>query len=110
MSLFEKRAKAMENRDAETLIACLHDDYEFVRHQTGTSMNKTEMSEMLRSFMTAEGIVAKEFRCLYENDEVLVEHSLMDFPDGSTESIISFNAIKDEKLIRTETGATLISK
>ena len=27
MSLFEKRAKAIENKDAEGLIASLHDDF-----------------------------------------------------------------------------------
>ncbi|GIS50120.1 MAG: hypothetical protein Ct9H90mP24_4120 [Methanobacteriota archaeon] len=27
--------------------------------------------------------VIDEPRCIYENDEILVEHSMMDFPDGT---------------------------
>jgi hypothetical protein len=32
----------------------------------------------------------------------------MDFPDGTTEAVMTVHLIKDGKIIRTETGATLI--
>ena len=38
MSLFEKWSTAMET-DVEGLMSCLHEDYTFVRHQTGSTMN-----------------------------------------------------------------------
>ena len=110
MSIYEKWSKGIENKDAEALIACLHHDYTFVRHQSGTTMDKTQMSEMLRGFMSSESVVVHSQRCLYENDEVLIEHSVMDFPDGSRESIIGFNRIQDGLLIHTETGATPVPK
>ena len=110
MSIFEKWSTGIENRDADALIACLHQDYTFVRHQSGTTMDKTQMSEMLRGFMSSDSVVVHSLRCLYENDEVLIEHSVMDFPDGSRESIIGFNRIQDGLLIHTETGATPIQK
>ena len=110
MSIFEKWSTGIENRDADALIACLHQDYTFVRHQSGTTMDKTQMSEMLRGFMSSDSVVVHSQRCLYENDEVLIEHSVMDFPDGSRESIIGFNRIQDGLLIHTETGATPIQK
>ena len=47
---------------------------------------------------------------LYENDEVLVMHSIINFPDGTSEAIIQFSELKDGKIIKTETGASLISK
>ena len=110
MSVFKKWSSAIENRDADTLIACLHDDYTFVRHQTGTTMNKAEVSEMLRGFMSSDAVVVHSQRCLYENNDVMIEHSVMDFADGSRESILNFTRLKDGLIIHSETGATPVNK
>jgi ketosteroid isomerase-like protein len=109
MSVYEKWSGGVEERNAEAMIACLHEDFVFVRHQSGTEMNKAQMSEMLRGFMASDQVVVRSQRCLYENDEVMVEHSVMDFADGSTEAIIGFNQLKDGLIFRTETGATPVS-
>jgi hypothetical protein len=109
MGVYELLMKAMEERDATHYTEILHDDYEFVRHQTGTTMNKTQMSEMMISMMANSEVVINELRCIYENDEILVEHSLMGFPDGSKEAVMAVHTKKDGRLIRTETGATLLS-
>ena len=110
MSMYEKWSAGLDNRDADALIALLHDDYAFVRHQSGSTMDKAAMSEMLRAFMSSDSVVIHSRRCLYENDEVLVEHQVMDFPDGSREAIIGFNRLKDGLIIHSETGATPIDK
>lgn len=109
MRVYELLMKAIEERDATHYTEILHDDYEFVRHQTGTTMNKTQMSEMMISMMANSEVVINELRCIYENDEILVEHSLMGFPDGSKEAVMGVHTKKDGRLIRTETGATLLS-
>tara|TARA_B100001094_G_scaffold320566_1_gene366952 strand:- start:1523 stop:1852 length:330 start_codon:yes stop_codon:yes gene_type:complete len=108
MGVYELLMKAMQERDAKHYVDALHDDYEFVRHQTGTTMGKAKMSEMMASMMANEDVVIKDTRCIYENDEILVEHSVMDFPDGTTEAVLAVHTKKDGKIIRTETGATLI--
>ena len=110
MSVFAKWAGGIADRNADALIECLHDDYQFVRHQSGTTMNKAEMSEMLKGFMSNDAVVVHSQRCLYENDEVMVEQSVMDFADGSREAVLGFNQLKDGKIIKTETGATLVDK
>ena len=110
MSVYARWSTAIERRDAEGLIACLHDDYIFVRHQTGTEMNKTAMSEMLRGFMSSDAVVVHSQKCLYENDEVMVEHSVMDFADGTREAIIGFSRLKDGLIVHTETGATPVDR
>jgi len=110
MSVYKAWSTAAENRDAEAMIACLHDDYTFVRHQSGTTMNKSEMAEMLRGFLSNDSVVVHSQRCLYENDEVMVEHSVMDFADGSREATIGFNGLKDGLIVHTETGATPVAK
>jgi len=108
MGVYELMMKAMEERDASHYTKVFHDDYEFVRHQSGTTMNKTQMSEMMVSMMANTKLVISEPRCIYENDEILVEHSMMDFPDGTREAVMAVHTKKDGKVIRTETGATLI--
>ncbi|MFL2951960.1 MAG: nuclear transport factor 2 family protein [Candidatus Thalassarchaeaceae archaeon] len=108
MGVYELLMKSIEERDAQHYIGALHDDYEFVRHQTGMTMGKSKMSEMMTSMMANGDVVIREPRCIYENDELLVEHSVMDFPDGTTEAVMAVHTKKDGKIIRTETGATLI--
>ena len=39
MAVYELLMRSMEERNAEHYIEALHDDYEFVRHQSGTTMD-----------------------------------------------------------------------
>ena len=110
MAVYELLMRSMEERNAEHYIEALHDDYEFVRHQSGTTMDKEQVSEMMRGMMANSDVVIDEPRCIYENDEILVEHSMMDFPDGTREAVMAVHTIKDGKIIRTEPGATLIQR
>lgn len=110
MSMYEKWQSAFNNKDIEAAKKLLHDDYTFVRHQSGTTMNKTQMVEMMGAFMTNESIKINNPRCLYENEDVVVEHSVIDFPDGSREALLSFYELKDGKIFRAETGASALKK
>ena len=49
-------------------------------------------------------------KCFYENDEVLVVHNIMSFPDGSKEAVLACHTKKDGKIISSETGATPLNK
>ena len=104
--LYDKITAALEARDAEAWNQFLHEDFVFVRHQSGSSMDKTQTLEMMRQFMASDAVQERDRRCLYENDDALVVHSIMDFADGSTEAILVFYAKKDGKITRSETGAT----
>jgi len=110
MSLYDTIAKAIDEKDAGMYTDLFHDDYEFVRHQTGTSMQREQMVEMMKMMMANEKVVIRNARCVYENDEILVEHSVMDFPDGTTEAVMTVHMLQNGKIIRTETGATLVPK
>ena len=63
---------------------------------------------MLTQMMQSDSLQFNDQRCLYENDEIMVEHSFMKFPDGTSEAVLVVNHIKDGKIIRVETGATPI--
>ena len=108
--LYPQIEKAMEDRNAEAWTDLLHDDFEFVRHQSGSSMNKTQVIEMMRGFMASEAVQEHSRRCVYENEDVLVIHSFMDFADNSSEAVLVVYTKKDGQLLRSETGATPIKK
>ena len=72
MSLYEKMKTASENRDVDTWLECIHDDFVFVRHQTGAEMSKEEWTPMVTAMMQSDQLEIKNQRCIYENDEILV--------------------------------------
>ena len=108
MGIYEILRKSVEKNDASDYISVLDENYEFFRHQTGTTMNKEQVSSMLDSKMSNPEVVINNPRCIYENEEILVEHSIMDFPDGSREAVMAVHTIRDGRVIRTETGATML--
>lgn len=40
MSLYKKIKAAQDNKDIEGYLDCLHEDFVFVRHQSGTEVSK----------------------------------------------------------------------
>ncbi|MDW4551274.1 nuclear transport factor 2 family protein [Defluviimonas sp. D31] len=110
MALYQTLDKAMEARDAEAYINHLHDDFTFVRHQSGETMDKAAMAEMIRRMMASDKLAIRDQRLIYENGDILVEHSVMDFPDGTSEAVMGVHTLKDGKILKTETGATLLKK
>ena len=48
MSVYEKWLESIDKRDAEIFIDAHHEDYQFVRHQSGTTMNKSEIADSSR--------------------------------------------------------------
>lgn len=109
MSLYDKMMAAFESRDAAALLDCYHADYEFVRHQTNTTLSRAEWQPMMEGMMQSDQWKMFSSNCLYENDDILVAHSVMSFPDGSKEAVMAVHIKKDGKAVRTETGATPIS-
>ena len=52
-------------------------------------MNKTEMVEMMRGFMASDAVEILSTRCIYENQDLIVEHTVMDFADGTRSSWVN---------------------
>ena len=93
-----------ENRDKNAYSECIHNNFVFVRHQSGAKLSKEEWTPMLQS----NKLEISKQRCIYENDEILVTHSMMNFPDGTSEAVMVVNQLKDGKVVRVEAGATPI--
>ena len=108
MSLYQKINAAQNSKDIKAYLDCLHEDFVFIRHQSGTKISKSDWTPTLMSMMQSDALSFNNQRCLYENDEIMVEHSFMTFPDGTSEAVLVVNFLQDGKIIRTETGATPI--
>ena len=65
---------------------------------------------MVTGIMENNKFVQESSRPLYENDEILVDHSFMSYPDNSREAVMLVAMIKDGKIIKMETGATLLDQ
>ena len=61
---------------------------------------------MAAGMMTNPKFVNDASRCVYENDEILVLHDLMSYPDVTKEAVMLVYMLKDGQIIRMETGAT----
>ena len=108
MTLYEKLRSAGEARDVAAYLDLLHDDYVFVRHQSGTEVSKADWVPVVTAMMQSPDLEISQERCLYENDDVLVMHQFMGFPDGTKEAVLVFHKLQDGKIIRSESGATPI--
>ena len=108
MSLYAKIKATQDAKDVEGYLACLHDDFVFVRHQSGTEVTKAEWVPTVTAMMESSSLEFSKHRCVYEHSEIMVEHSFMQFPDGTAEAVLVVNHIKDGKIVRVETGATPI--
>jgi uncharacterized protein (TIGR02246 family) len=106
LAIFEKMNAAVTSGDAEAYLEVYGDDAVFVRHQTGAEMGKPQFAEMIRKMMASDKTVMGARRCIYENDDILVVHSINDYPDGTREAVLMACTVKDGKIRRVETGAT----
>ena len=108
MSLYADYKQAMDNKDLEAYLALLHDDFTVVFHKSGNSFSKEEWSSMVAGMMANEKFIQESTRCVYENDDILVEHSFMSYPDDSREAVMMIALKKEGKIIHVETGATIL--
>ena len=107
MSLYNKLTEAWENHDVEAYWACFHPDWEMTWHSTGKVTNLNSMSaEQIKAIM--ENADIKNRRCIYENDDIIVEHLIMAFPNDTKEVIMGVWTKKDGKLICFENEGTPI--
>ncbi|WP_112321670.1 nuclear transport factor 2 family protein [Oceanibium sediminis] len=110
MALFEKMNDAIKDRDLDAYLALYSEDAVFVRHQSGTEMSKPEFGDMMKKMLASDVTDFGSRRRIYENDDIIVVHSVNDYPDGSREAVLMACTKKDGKITRVETGATPLQK
>jgi hypothetical protein len=108
MSVYEKLTQLMANRNVDAYIDLLHEDFTVVFHKSGSSFGKEEWSSMAREMMANDKFIQESTRCVYENSEILVEHSFMSYPDNTREAVMMVAKLKEGKILHMETGATAL--
>jgi len=106
--LYEKMKVANKNRDIDAFMELVHEDFVFVRNQNGRDANRSEFYEMGKMMYASDKFTREKERCIYENDDIIVEHLVMSFPDESKEAIMGVWTKKDGKLICYENEGTPI--
>ena len=105
--LYEKLMSAWKACDISSWRSCYHEDYTFVSHANGTTMSAGDMSDEMMLGMMQTTTLEKQ-RCIYEDENILVEHSFATFGSGAKEAVLAVHTKKDGLIWQTETGATPI--
>ena len=108
MRLYDAYKQAMADSDVTAYLAMLHDDFTVIFHKSGNSFSKEDWASMVTGMMANEKFIQESTRCVYENDDILVEHSFMSYPDDTREAVMMIAIKQDGKIIRIETGATTL--
>ncbi|MAC72127.1 MAG: nuclear transport factor 2 family protein [Paracoccaceae bacterium] len=106
--LYEKMFNAWDSLDVETFLSCFHEEYEFIWHSTGkvTNLQNTDW-DRLAALMSASDIESR--RCIYENDDIMIAHSIATYANGSRDAVMAVYLKKDGLIFKQETGATPLS-
>ena len=96
----------MQSRDVKSYLSCLHEDFKVVFHKSWNIFDKGEWSSLATEMMANEKFIQETSRCIYENENILVEHSFMSYPDNTREAVMLVALKKDGKIFQMETGAT----
>ena len=109
MAIYEKLLKTMTDRDVDAYLNLVHDDAVFIFHKTGNEFSKSEWGSMATGMMANEKFIQESSRCVFENDDILVTHDFMSYPDDTKEAVMGISMLQGGKIIRMETGATSLS-
>ena len=107
MSVIKKLWDAEENKDLTQFNEVMSEDFVWVKHSTGEEIGRDVLATW---FMSDDAPTSENNRIIYENDEIGVANSFVTFKDGSRQAVMVVYTIKDGKIIRSETGATDMSK
>jgi len=107
MSVIQKLIDAQDNQDLKAYNEVVSEDYVWVKHSTGEEIPRDELSKWL---ISPDAPKSENARIIYENNEIGVAHYFVSFKDGSRQAVLVVYNIKDGKIIRSETGATNITK
>ncbi len=106
MSIIKKMTNIVNEGDTAGAEQLIHDDFKFLMHSSGNSLNKKDVVEWIGK----KDVKKDKLRVLFENNEVGFEHAMVTFNDGNKEAVMSYYKFKDGKVIYQETGATKLPK
>ena len=109
MGLFEKMEAALQAGDIDAVASFYHVDFEMTMHSNGAVMTQEQWKAGAASIFSNSNFKREAACCIYENDDILVSHAIMIFPNGSKDAVIWVGTKKDGLIHRVETGSTPLS-
>ena len=106
MAIFEKFNEAWESRNIDKLTEFFHPDWEFQFHSTGKVIKLEEWKEFFGKILQNPDVKRENVRCIYENEDIIVIHSITTFPSGNRDAVMYVGLKRDGKIYRSETGST----
>ena len=106
MGIFNKFQEAWEARDITSLAECFTPDWEFHMHSSGAIIKLDEWKEFFGEMIKNPAVKNEASRLIYENDDIIVMHSIGTFPNGSRDAVMHVGLKKDGKIYKSETGST----
>ena len=86
-----------------------HDDYELVIHSTGEVKKVEDIDwDKMMDWMVAANV--EKNRCIYEKDDIIVEHQIINYGSGDREALMLVHQLKDGLMWQTESGTTPLPK
>ena len=107
--LYDTMTKAKAERDLGAFNSCYHDDWEFKFHSSGRIVRCGDNTDE-KTLQRWDTFKVENDRCLYENEDILVTHSILHFPNGSTDAVMTVHMKKDRLLWNADTGSTPMPK
>ena len=80
MSFFDKWETAMGNKDLDALMELMHPEWTMVMHSSGKVINRDDYKQMIGQVVVSGKLTRNNVRCIYENDEIMVEHAMVISP------------------------------
>lgn len=106
MNIYPEMEAAMRSDDAKRYAALLHEDFEYVRHKSNDTLNRSQMTALLEKVWADGNRTIEKMRCLYENADILVIHMVLSFRNGTREGVILVNLKAGGRVIRSESGVS----
>ena len=92
--------------DEYSVAAGETEEFTVTFHKSGNSFSKEVWASMVTGMMANEKFIHESSRCVYENDDILIQHNFMSYPDDTREAVMLVAILKDGKIINLESGAT----
>ena len=88
MAQRDKLVQTIADRDVDTYLEFLHENFRVIFHKSGDSFSKEEWASMVAEMLANEKFIHESSRCIYENDNILVQHNFMSYPDNTRKAVI----------------------
>lgn len=107
--IFTEMQAAMQTGDVDRYTTLLAENFEYVRHKSQDTIDREAMRNLLTKVWRPGNRTIEELRCLYENDDILVVHTILSFASGSREAALIVHHKRDGRIVRIESGVSDLS-